>query len=81
MTRKAIQEAFYAIKAHKSAFKNDKQHRAILKYFVEYINSLNDVSLLLAIQGDSARSASWPMSLVARCLPNYSSWYGYDAFK
>ena len=72
MTRKAIKEAFYAIKAHKNEFKNEKQHRAILKYFVEYLNSLNDVSLLLAIQGESARSASWPMSLVARCLPAYS---------
>ncbi len=72
MTRMAVKEAFNVIEAHKNDFRDNKQHAAIKKYLKEYVKSLDNASILLAIQGEGSRFASWPISFVARSLPGYS---------
>ena len=72
MTHKAVQEALEVMKASKNKFRSNKQRKVMKEYLKEYLNSLDDSSVLLAIKGEGVRSTSWPMSFVARSLPLYS---------
>ena len=69
MARKGITEALGAVQANKNQFRNQKQFEAIKTYFQKYLSSLDNASVLFAIQGEGARSVAWPVSLVARSLP------------
>lgn len=68
MTRKAVEEALCVIEQHENISKRGKQQIIMATYLREYLNSLNDGSLLLPLQGEATRSTSWPLSFVARSL-------------
>lgn len=72
MTRKAVEEALDLVTIHENEFRNNEQQSAITNYLTEYLTSLDNKFLLLPMQGQGGRSASWPVSLITRSLADYS---------
>lgn len=68
MVRGAIKEAFNILENNKDRASNKRQYKAITTYFQQYLNNLDDSSILLAVQGNKAQLTSFPQSLIARSM-------------
>lgn len=67
LMRNAVNEAITVLES-KTALRNRNQDKAISSYLKEYLNHLNDRTILLNVQGNENCVMSWPASLVARSL-------------
>ncbi len=72
MAREAVEEALVIIKKHKNEWRDDKQYKIAKKYLQQYLESLDEISILLSMDGEGSYM-SWPASFVAHNLRNHSS--------
>jgi predicted RNA binding protein with dsRBD fold (UPF0201 family) len=70
--RKAVQEILTILDNNKNIFRHKGQVEAARGYLKKYLNSLDVISVMLSVQGDTACRTSWPTSLVARSLNEYA---------
>ncbi|HLC07502.1 MAG TPA: hypothetical protein VJJ26_04950 [Candidatus Babeliales bacterium] len=71
MVRKAVEEAMAVVQKDGNIFRHSAQKDAVTCYLHQYVASLENESMLLATESN-ARFASWPVSLVTRCLSDDS---------